>query len=154
MPHFRLAAATSGLFVRRRICIVRMNLNREFIGRKDEFDEKRELRNGGKLAAAPLPGHFCPSFPQGSSSEWPRYNFAIHTGKPRFSQWLAEIRFFRKERRQRPRPPNPWAEDGLDACGRRLHEMSWTRMQHELREKASQSDRGFSASEKTLKAPQ
>src|SRR5258708_34461267 len=94
-----------------------MNLEREFFGRKNKFDEERKTRFGGESAAAPLRGHFRPGRAERLSGEWTGSDAAIHTREPGFAQRLRQIGFFGEERCYRARSPEARVEDRLAACG-------------------------------------
>ena len=81
------------------VSIVRMDLQREFFGWKNEFDEERKTYFGGELATTPLHGHFRPGGAKRFSGEWPGSNAAIHAREPGFAERLGQIGSFRKERR-------------------------------------------------------
>src|SRR5262245_18843184 len=121
-----------------RICVVWMHLNREFVSRKDELDEQREITRLSKPLAAPFGRHFAPSFRERLARERSRCHAAMHIGQPGLANRLRQVGFLRAERRPRARAPKARTERRVDAKRRGLH----------------RSGSGFRATEESAEAPQ
>src|SRR5712692_842675 len=98
MPRLCFSAAACGLFVEECISVVGMNLQREFFSRENKFNEKREVRFGGELAAAPLLRHFRPGRTERFAGKWTGSDAAIDASEPCLAQRLSQIGFFRDKR--------------------------------------------------------
>ena len=124
VPHFGFSPAAGRSFVRARIFIIRVHLNRKLVGRKYEFHEQRKILH---LCAA-WPAPLCRQFRPGLSQRFPRERAirdqAPYIRQPSFTNSLRKIFFVRKDRRKRTRSPDARSERWYDTKRSGSHELS------------------------------
>ena len=113
MPHFSLAWATRRLLMSRRISVIGMHLDREFVSGENKLNQDWEIFAIAKPFAAPAFGKFFPCGAECLSGEWSRGNFAVEARQPGFTQRLLQVCFLREKRSERARAPNARTENRL-----------------------------------------
>jgi hypothetical protein len=95
-----------------------MNLDGKFFAGEKKFN-KEWKGYGLRIEAGPGPfgGHCWPRFTQFFSGERAGGEATFVAGEPGFAEWLSEIGFFRKQRREIARAPRTRAENRLKPSG-------------------------------------
>jgi hypothetical protein len=77
----------------RGVGIVGMDLDGQFVVRKQEFQEQWKVVVAGRASATPIAGHGAPGVAQGPPGEGARRHLGLERREPRFAERFGEICF-------------------------------------------------------------
>src|SRR5262249_25068356 len=109
-----------------RILIVGVHLNRELVLGKDELHEQREDGIMRQACAGPFGRHLPPGLAELLAGKGSARETALVSGQPDLTDGGVEGRLFREERSEGRRGQDGGLEEGIEASGRKLHELDST----------------------------